>query len=205
MRGAKPNSFYDPKLKRGLGYENPYTLKKAISVNPKLYDPSYLHNSNIRANVCDTEEMIEDATKSQLKMKGKLEDPIAIEKKVNFVMVNYGKLNYLYETFVPQVELSLEQKYFLEASTSTNAKDVQVMINVFESMESDLDETLKQNELLNDRLLEATLTHDVEKYVLMYSESKDDNVNVEIEKVKSESKDVQENLLKRIKILENNL
>ncbi|GJY65992.1 hypothetical protein Tco_0468230 [Tanacetum coccineum] len=149
--------------------------------------------------------MIEDTTKSQLKMKGKLEDPIAIEKKVNFVMVNYGKLNYLYETFVPQVELSLEQKYFLEASTSTNAKDVQVMINVFESMESDLDETLKQNELLNDRLLEATLTHDVEKYVLMYSESKDDNVNVEIEKVKSESKDVQENLLKRIKILENNL
>ncbi|GKA07025.1 hypothetical protein Tco_0686249 [Tanacetum coccineum] len=82
-------------------------------------------------------------------------------------------------------------------------EDVQVMMNVFESMESELDETLKQNELLKNRLLEATLTHDVEKYSLMCSESKNDKLNDEIEKVKSESKDVYENLLKRIKILEN--
>ncbi|GKD46865.1 hypothetical protein Tco_1271510 [Tanacetum coccineum] len=120
------------------------------------------------------------------------------------------------KTFVPQVELSLEQKYFSEASTSTIThvvanviiqkefpEDVQVMMNVFESMESELDETLKQNELLNDRLLEATLTHDVEKCVLIHSETKNDNLSVEIEKIQNESKDVQENLLKRIKILEN--
>nr|GEV11065.1 ribonuclease H-like domain-containing protein [Tanacetum cinerariifolium] len=205
-----------------------------------------------------------DATKSQLKMKGKLEDPIVIEKKVNFVPVNYGIMNDLYETFVPQVELSLEQKYFskdsmsngtsvntnvssssspplkmlkpskmlkyfrnlkkeinelhtlldaktalqrvefvdLEDSTLSNfcynkvepildylhaifkviqkefLEDVQVMMNVFESMESELDETLKQNELLKDSLLEVTLTHDVEKCVLMHSESKNDYLNV---------------------------
>ncbi|GJS10336.1 integrase, catalytic region, zinc finger, CCHC-type containing protein [Tanacetum coccineum] len=38
-------------------------------------------------------------------------------------------------------------------------------MNVFESMESDLDATWKQNEILNDQLLEATLKYDVEKCI----------------------------------------
>ncbi|GKE73060.1 hypothetical protein Tco_1535101 [Tanacetum coccineum] len=81
-------------------------------------------------------------------------------------------------------------------------EDVQVMMNAFESMESVLDETLKQNALLNDKLLKATLTHEVEKCVLMQSEYKNDDLDVEIEKIKSESKDIQDNLLKQIKIRE---
>nr|GEX49603.1 Gag-Pol polyprotein [Tanacetum cinerariifolium] len=32
MLGAKPMSFYDSKVKHGLGYANPYTLKKAIGL-----------------------------------------------------------------------------------------------------------------------------------------------------------------------------
>ncbi|GJV58381.1 hypothetical protein Tco_1459386 [Tanacetum coccineum] len=40
--GPKPMSFYDSKSKHGLGYANHYTLKKAISQNPKLYDSSCL-------------------------------------------------------------------------------------------------------------------------------------------------------------------
>ncbi|GJY58356.1 hypothetical protein Tco_0458248 [Tanacetum coccineum] len=42
MLGPKPVSYYDSQLKHGLGYANPYTLKKAISHNPKLYDASCL-------------------------------------------------------------------------------------------------------------------------------------------------------------------
>ncbi|GKC45131.1 integrase, catalytic region, zinc finger, CCHC-type containing protein [Tanacetum coccineum] len=152
MLGSKHNSFYDLNLKNGLCYKNPCTLKKAISLSPKLYDASYLHNLKLHVDICDTKKILEDATKSQLKLKGKLDDPIAIEKK---------------------------------------------------SMEGELCETLKQNELLNDRLLKATLIHDVEKCVLLHSECMNDNLNVKIEKVTSESKEVQENLLKRIKILEN--
>ncbi|GJX00757.1 retrovirus-related pol polyprotein from transposon TNT 1-94 [Tanacetum coccineum] len=75
------------------------------------------------------------------------------------------------------------------------------MMDVFELMKSDLDATWKQNEILNDQLLEATLKHDVEKCVLMCSDSMNYDLNNEIEKVKRESIDVQENLLKRIKIL----
>ncbi|GKE73086.1 hypothetical protein Tco_1535127, partial [Tanacetum coccineum] len=47
MLGPKPMSFYDPNVKHGLGYENPYTLKKAISQNPKLYDASCFSDRKI--------------------------------------------------------------------------------------------------------------------------------------------------------------
>ncbi|GJS93547.1 hypothetical protein Tco_0800515 [Tanacetum coccineum] len=87
MLGPKPLSFYDPKLKHGLGYENPYSLKKAIAHNPKLYDASCFNSSKVHVNVCDTEEILEDATKSQIKMENKLKDPIAIEKKKFFIQL----------------------------------------------------------------------------------------------------------------------
>ncbi|GJS86357.1 hypothetical protein Tco_0768993 [Tanacetum coccineum] len=112
----------------------------AISENPKLYDASYLHSLNVRANARDTEEILED---------------------------------YLHAVF------KIIQKEFLE--------DVQVKMNVFDSMKSDIDETLKQNEILKYRLLEATLTHDVERCVFMCFDSKNDNLNDDIEKVKRES------------------
>ncbi|GJT70249.1 hypothetical protein Tco_1029535 [Tanacetum coccineum] len=219
----KPLFVYDPQLKHGLGYENPYTLKKAISQNPKLYDASYIHSSKVHVNVCDTEEILKDATKSQIKIENTLKDPIDIEKKQNFRPIDYGKLNDLYKTFVPQVELSLEQKCFSSAFTSSETPtsastssspsltmpSSRKIIRHFHMLEDeikkfDLDATMRQNEILNDRLLEATLKHDVESCVLMCFNSMNDNLNNEIEKVKRESINVQENLLKRIKILENN-
>ncbi|GJU32345.1 hypothetical protein Tco_1175934 [Tanacetum coccineum] len=60
MFGPKPMSFCDSKLKHGLGYVNPYTLKKVISQNPKLYDASCLIDSKIYINVRDTEDILED-------------------------------------------------------------------------------------------------------------------------------------------------
>nr|GEV99982.1 hypothetical protein [Tanacetum cinerariifolium] len=92
--------------------------QKAISRNLKLYDVSYLHTSKVHVNVCDIEKILDDATKSRIKMENKLKDLIAIEKKQNFRPIDYGKLNDLYEKFVPQVEVSHEQTYFSKASTS---------------------------------------------------------------------------------------
>ncbi|GJV88135.1 hypothetical protein Tco_1532073 [Tanacetum coccineum] len=55
-----------------IGYTNPYTLKKEISQNPKLYDASCLDDSKIQMNVRDSEDILDDATKSQIKMKRKI-------------------------------------------------------------------------------------------------------------------------------------
>ncbi|GJS33552.1 integrase, catalytic region, zinc finger, CCHC-type containing protein [Tanacetum coccineum] len=73
----------EAKVKKNVDtvYADPYTLKKAISQNLKLYDTSYLDDSKIHMNVRDTEDILEDDTKSQIKMKNKMKYPIAIEKK----------------------------------------------------------------------------------------------------------------------------
>ncbi|GJU95430.1 hypothetical protein Tco_1320186 [Tanacetum coccineum] len=109
MLGPKPMSFYDPNVKHGLGYEYPYTLKKAISQNLKLYNASCFSDTKIHVNVKDTEDIL-DATKNQTKMENKLKDPVAIEKKQNVHTIHYNKLNALYEDFVRQKELSAKQK-----------------------------------------------------------------------------------------------
>ncbi|GJZ35971.1 hypothetical protein Tco_0581788 [Tanacetum coccineum] len=74
------------------------------------YDFAFL--SEIQMNIRDTEDIFEDATKSQIKMKDKIKDPIAIQKKQNVCTIDYNKLNALYDDFVTQKELSDEQKYF---------------------------------------------------------------------------------------------
>ncbi|GJU39773.1 integrase, catalytic region, zinc finger, CCHC-type containing protein [Tanacetum coccineum] len=115
-------------------------------------------------------------------MENKLKDPIAIEKKQNVRTIDYNKLNALYEDFVPQKELVAEQKCFsstfipfensLNARTSTSPSetkpplasmpnDIKEMKDIFNSTESDLSATWKQNELLNDQLLEAKLKHEI--------------------------------------------
>nr|GEV09740.1 copia protein [Tanacetum cinerariifolium] len=125
MLGPKLMSFYYSKVKHGLGYTNLYTLKKAISQNPKLYDATCLDDSKIHVNVRDTKDILDDATKSLIKMKKKSQDPIAIKKKQNVQTIDYKKLNALYEDFVPQKEFSVEQKYvsssFIASANSSNA------------------------------------------------------------------------------------
>ncbi|GJY99424.1 integrase, catalytic region, zinc finger, CCHC-type containing protein [Tanacetum coccineum] len=112
MLGPKPLSVYDQQLKHGLGYLNPYTLKQAISQCPKLYLASSLGNSEISLNVRDTEDTLDDASKSQQKVYEKMNDPIAVANKQNCWSIDYAQINALYKDFVPQKELSAEQKYF---------------------------------------------------------------------------------------------
>ncbi|GJR15785.1 hypothetical protein Tco_0798437 [Tanacetum coccineum] len=50
------------------------------------YENAATH-SKVHVKVCDTEEILKDATKSQNKMENKLKDPIAIEKKQIFVQL----------------------------------------------------------------------------------------------------------------------
>ncbi|GJX92837.1 retrovirus-related pol polyprotein from transposon TNT 1-94 [Tanacetum coccineum] len=67
---------------------------------------------------------------------------------------------------------------------------------------SELDELEKQNDLLKDQLLEASLKHDVELCVLLNHECIDKILNAELQQVKKKSFEIQEGLQARIKILE---
>ncbi|GJR93232.1 hypothetical protein Tco_0265406 [Tanacetum coccineum] len=90
MLGKTPNKVYDPFLKVGLGYKNPERLKKAIAAQPKMYNGDMHHSVNLKIDSPDSEETLEDAKASRLKMRNKMGQ------------INCGKLNALYETFVPQ-------------------------------------------------------------------------------------------------------
>nr|GEU85160.1 hypothetical protein [Tanacetum cinerariifolium] len=66
--------------------------------------------------------------------------------------------------FVETYDIELGDSEELIRST----QDIKEMKDVFVSMESDLDETLKQNELLKDLLLEVTLAEDVKNLVITF-------------------------------------
>nr|GEX27611.1 hypothetical protein [Tanacetum cinerariifolium] len=65
------------------------------------------------------------------------------------------------------------------------------MKDVFVSVENNLDETLKQNELLKDRLLEASLAEDIKNLVITSCvEIRNKDLHDETERILKESKDV---------------
>ncbi|GJR66669.1 hypothetical protein Tco_0012734 [Tanacetum coccineum] len=72
MLGKTPNKVYDPFLKAGLGYKNIERLKKAIAAQPKMYDGEKLHSAKLIIDSPDSEETLEDAKESRLKMRNKM-------------------------------------------------------------------------------------------------------------------------------------
>ncbi|GJY89358.1 integrase, catalytic region, zinc finger, CCHC-type containing protein [Tanacetum coccineum] len=211
MLGPKPLAVYDQQLKHGLGYMNPYTLRQAISECPKLYVASRTGNIEIPLNVRDYEETLEDTFKSQQKMNEKMNDPIAVANKQNCWTIDHKQLNALYNDFVPQKESFVEQTCssfsyipfvkILETKTmpikpllnelldyfdgfqNLFQRDIKEMKDAFEQNDVYLDEIERQNDLLKDQLLEASLKHDIEL-------------------CKKKSLEIQEGLKARIKILE---
>ncbi|GJV96965.1 hypothetical protein Tco_1548542 [Tanacetum coccineum] len=91
-----------------------------------------------------------------------------------------------------EVKLNIDYLHTLFKAIQKNfLEDVQEMMNVFYSMESELDETLKQNEILKDRLIEATLADDVQSLVMhSYVEIENKNSRDESERFSKELKDV---------------
>nr|GEW90602.1 hypothetical protein [Tanacetum cinerariifolium] len=60
----------------------------------------------------NNEDTLDDASKSQQKVKEKKNDPIAIANKQNCWTVDYQQINALYKDCIPLKELSAKQKYF---------------------------------------------------------------------------------------------
>ncbi|GJT10158.1 hypothetical protein Tco_0857200 [Tanacetum coccineum] len=113
----KPQAFYDGSHKTTLGYQNPFYLSQARRKVHALYDGHTIVKTHVALYVTDTEETLELAEESRLKMLAKQNDPTLKEKKVNIAPVDYVALNKLSEHFVkhfvPQKQLSAEQAFWL--------------------------------------------------------------------------------------------
>ncbi|GJV34010.1 retrovirus-related pol polyprotein from transposon TNT 1-94 [Tanacetum coccineum] len=119
---TKPQFFYDHTTKQALGFQNPFYLKKAQQLEPKLYDGNVIKNTSAIV-IPDSEETLMLAEESRSKMLLKQQDPMMLEKKVNTTPVDYAVLNQLsqdFETrFVPQTELSAEQAFWSKNSVNS--------------------------------------------------------------------------------------
>ncbi|GKA72626.1 hypothetical protein Tco_0778842, partial [Tanacetum coccineum] len=156
-------AFQDNLRNSGLGYNGPYVLSQAYAKIPKLYRAYELCNKNEQLDVFDSKKTLEDAEKSQLKMNEFQKDEKVQELKIK--PIDYRKNRF--------------------------KRDVKEMKVVFVSVENDLDETFKQNELLKDQLLEASLAEDIKNLVITSCmETRNKDLHEETERISKESKDV---------------
>ncbi|GJS95571.1 hypothetical protein Tco_0802539 [Tanacetum coccineum] len=118
----KPRFFYDHTTKQHLGFQNPFYLKKAQQLEPKLYDGNVINNTSTIL-IPDSEETLMLAEESRSKMLLKQKDPMMLEKKVNTTPADYAVLNQLSQDFekrfVPPTELSAEQAFWSHNSMNS--------------------------------------------------------------------------------------
>ncbi|GJT45254.1 retrovirus-related pol polyprotein from transposon TNT 1-94 [Tanacetum coccineum] len=95
---TKPQFFYDHTTKQALGFQNPFYLKKAQQLEPKLYDGNVIKNTSAIV-IPDSEETLMLAEESRSKMLLKQQDLMVLEKKVNTTPVDYVVLNQLSQDF----------------------------------------------------------------------------------------------------------
>ncbi|GKA66859.1 hypothetical protein Tco_0766667 [Tanacetum coccineum] len=117
---TKPQVFYDENHKTALGYQNPLYLTQAQRKQLVLYCGHTIVKNHDALSMIATEETLEMAKESRLKMNAKQNDPIAKEKKVNIAPLDYATLNKLSEHFVkhfvPKKQLSTKQAFWLPIS-----------------------------------------------------------------------------------------
>ncbi|GJS19131.1 hypothetical protein Tco_0447763 [Tanacetum coccineum] len=119
---TKPQFFYDHTTKQALGFQNPFYLKKAQQLEPKLYDGNVIKNTSVIV-IPDSKETLMLVEESRSKILLKQKDPMMLEKKVNTTPVDYAVLNQLSQDFVtrfvPQTELYAEQAFWSKNSINS--------------------------------------------------------------------------------------
>ncbi|GJV99909.1 hypothetical protein Tco_1555161 [Tanacetum coccineum] len=85
---TKPQFFYDHTTRQALGFQNPFYLKKAQQLEPKLYVGNVIEKTNAIV-IPDSEETLLLAEESRSKMLLKQKDPMMLENKVITTPVDY--------------------------------------------------------------------------------------------------------------------
>ncbi|GJV18334.1 hypothetical protein Tco_1367354 [Tanacetum coccineum] len=111
MLSPKPDSFYHTEQKMALGYQNPFYLKQAQQKQQSLYNGKVLLEKHDPPAVYDSEETLQLAQESRLKMK-------QLNKEIK--PANYTKINHLSGVFVSQTAKSREELHFSNTSKTAN-------------------------------------------------------------------------------------
>ncbi|GJZ35976.1 hypothetical protein Tco_0581793 [Tanacetum coccineum] len=111
IESYRPDSFYHTEQKMALGYQNPFYLKQAQQKQQSLYNDKVLLEKHDPPAVYDSEETLQLAQESRLKMK-------QLNKEIK--PGNYAKINQLSEVFVSQKAKSREELYFSNTSKTAN-------------------------------------------------------------------------------------
>ncbi|GJX33740.1 retrovirus-related pol polyprotein from transposon TNT 1-94 [Tanacetum coccineum] len=111
MLSPKPYLFYHTKQKMALGYQNHFYLKQAQQKQQSLYNGKMLFEKHDPPAVHDSEETLQLAQESRLKMK-------QLNKEIK--SANYTKINHLSGVFVSQTAKSREELYFSNTFKTAN-------------------------------------------------------------------------------------
>ncbi|GKD32410.1 retrovirus-related pol polyprotein from transposon TNT 1-94 [Tanacetum coccineum] len=111
MLSPKPDSVYHSEHKMALGYQNPCYLKQAQQKQLSLYNGKVLLEKHDTPTVYDSEETLELAQESRLKMQ-------LLNKEIK--PANYTKINHLSRVFVSQMAKSREELYLSNTFKTAN-------------------------------------------------------------------------------------
>nr|GEX09280.1 hypothetical protein [Tanacetum cinerariifolium] len=128
MMSKRPTFASKDLHKTALGRSNPKYLKIAQLSRPTLYIGDVVVNPlHTPHRVHDSEDTLVHAEVSRTKMLEKMKD---LQCLIISLSINYAKLNNLYDTFVPQKELTREHAYWLPANevASNQSKPAQQFV-----------------------------------------------------------------------------
>ncbi|GJV13855.1 hypothetical protein Tco_1355396 [Tanacetum coccineum] len=178
---TKPQFFYDHTTKQALGFQNPFYLKKAQQLEPKLYDGNVIKNTSAIV-IPDSEETLMLAEESRLKIL--LKQKRSYDNFVNSLEPTVSSRPTKVEVpkelpKVSMVNMSLKKlKYHLagfdvvvkERTTSTAITEGSWGAVEQHRLESKTFE-VKMNQVLNknERLLEQVINKDIMNIIMNYS------------------------------------
>ncbi|GKA36088.1 retrovirus-related pol polyprotein from transposon TNT 1-94 [Tanacetum coccineum] len=163
-----------------LGYQNPFYLKQAQQKQQSLYNGKVLLEKHDPPTVYDSEETLQLAQESRLKMK-------QLNKGIK--SANYTKINHLLRVFVSQTAKLREELHFSNTSKTANvSKPISIPNEEFsDNTTPKADESLAKHKALEleiERLLRAVVSQDIMSIVQNPSVVDSSNLQTELDRTK---------------------
>ncbi|GJU43430.1 hypothetical protein Tco_1200696 [Tanacetum coccineum] len=201
MLGKTPNQVYDPFLKAGLGYKNPERLKKAIAAQPKMYHGEKLYSTKLKIDSPDSEETLEDAEE-----KSSVDQTYFSIPPTSNICSESNEVRM--DSQIPKMPkesklLKMVEKMALAINALRDRIDVTLLEDRKRRWMSYSQNSLREFYKTDVIPMSVSLSKTLKELKQKLMEEKNELLENEIEKISSDSKDIQANLLKRIKILEN--